>query len=420
MCCFSLLWVTLKMSTNKNSAVMPTYARLPVAFTRGDGVWLWDNAGERYLDAVAGIAVCNLGHAHPQVAAAIGEQAAQLMHTSNLYEIPLQSQLAEKLCGLAGMERAFFGNSGAEANEAAIKLARLHGHKKGIDSPLIIVAENSFHGRTLATLSATGNRKVHVGFEPLVGGFLRVPYNDIDAINRVVDQHPGVVAVLLEPLQGEGGVQVPDSEYLASVRQLCDANDWLMMLDEVQTGMGRCGSWFAFQSALGMQAATPDVMTVAKALGNGFPIGACLVAGAATELMQAGHHGSTFGGNPLASRAALATIKVMEETALPVQVIEKGQRLRDRLADRLQDCSAVVEIRGIGLLCGVELDRPCGELVSEALKRKLLINVAAGNVIRLIPPLVIDNAQIDQLADAVAELVLEFVQGSDQSGEVSS
>ncbi len=396
------------MTANSNSAVMPTYARLPIAFSHGEGVWLWDDGGERYLDAVAGIAVCNLGHAHPQVAKAIGEQAAQLMHTSNLYEIPLQSQLAERLCGLAGMERVFFGNSGAEANEAAIKMARLHGHKQGIDSPLIIVAENSFHGRTLATLSATGNRKVHVGFEPLVGGFLRVPYDDIEAIERIADQHPGVVAVLLEPLQGEGGVQVPAPGYLAAVRALCDANGWLMMLDEVQTGMGRCGSWFAFQSAQGMQTTTPDVMTLAKALGNGFPIGACLVAGPATELMHAGHHGSTFGGNPLASRAALATLAVMTETELPAQVAQKGQRLRERLAALLTNCAAVVEIRGAGLLCGVELDRPCAELVGLALQQNLLINVAAGNVIRLIPPLIIDNEQIDQLAEAVAQLVLEF------------
>lgn len=408
------------MDSYPNSAVMPTYARLPVAFTRGEGVWLWDNAGERYFDAVAGIAVCNLGHAHPQVAAAIGEQAALLMHTSNLYDIPLQSELAEKLCGLAGMERAFFGNSGAEANEAAIKLARLHGHKQGIDSPQIIVAENSFHGRTLATLSATGNRKVHVGFEPLVGGFLRVPFNDIGAIKRVADQHSGVVAVLVEPLQGEGGVQVPAADYLSRVRQLCDDKGWLMMLDEVQTGMGRCGSWFAFQSAEGMEGATPDVMTLAKALGNGFPIGACLVAGAATELMQAGHHGSTFGGNPLASRAALATISVMEADGVPAQAVEKGQRLRARLADRLLGCEAVVDIRGVGLLIGVELDRPCGELVALALQQKLLINVAAGNVIRLIPPLVIDAQQIDQLADQVAELVIEWVHNCDRSREASS
>jgi acetylornithine/N-succinyldiaminopimelate aminotransferase len=405
------------MNTSSNPAVMPTYARLPIAFTRGEGVWLWDDAGERYLDAVAGIAVCNLGHAHPQVAAAIADQATQLMHTSNLYEIPLQSELAEKLCGLAGMQRAFFGNSGAEANEAAIKLARLHGHQQGIDSPLIVVAENSFHGRTLATLSATGNRKVHVGFEPLVGGFLRVPYNDIEAIERVAEQHAGVVAVLVEPLQGEGGVQVPDTRYLASVRELCNTHGWLMMLDEVQTGMGRCGSWFAFQSAAGMEGMTPDVMTVAKALGNGFPVGACLVAGAATELMQAGHHGSTFGGSPLASRAALATLSVMEQDGVPGQVAGKGERLRHRLAEQLQGCSAVVDIRGRGLLCGVELDRPCGELVTRALERNLLINVAAGNVVRLIPPLIIDNQQIDQLADTVAELVLDFARGD--SSEVT-
>lgn len=387
---------------------MPTYARLPIAFTRGEGVWLWNEAGERYLDAVAGISVCNLGHAHPEVTAAICDQAGRLMHTSNLYEIPLQTQLADKLCRLAGMERVFFGNSGAEANEAAIKMARLHGHKQGIDAPLIIVADNSFHGRTLATLSATGNRKVHVGFEPLVGGFLRVPFNDIEAIKRVAEQNSGVVAVLVEPLQGEGGVRVADADYLADIRRLCDTNGWLMMLDEVQTGMGRCGSWFAFQSAAGMADSRPDVMTLAKALGNGFPIGACLVAGAATELMQPGHHGSTFGGNPLASRAALATLEVMEREAVPNQVNAKGERLRGRLSELLADCESVVEIRGQGLLSGIELDAPCTELVGRALQRNLLINVAAGNVIRLIPPLVIDDQQIDRLADDVAELVIDF------------
>jgi acetylornithine aminotransferase len=347
------------------------------------------------------------------VAAAIADQAGLLMHTSNLYEIPLQSELAQTLCDLAAMERVFFGNSGAEANEAAIKIARLFGHQQGVESPLIIVAENSFHGRTLATLSATGNRKVHVGFEPLVSGFLRVPYNDIEAIKRVAEQHPGIVAVLLEPLQGEGGVQIPDTDYLASVRQLCDAQGWLMMLDEVQTGMGRCGTWFAYQ-ATSMHTTPPDVMTLAKALGNGFPIGACLVAGKATELLQAGHHGSTFGGSPLASRAALETLAVMQELDLPEQAASKGRRLLERLSQQLADCPAVVEIRGIGLLCGIELDRPCGELVGQALQRNLLINVAAGNVIRLIPPLVIDDEQIDFLADTVAQLVIDFA----NSGEV--
>ena len=400
------------MASNVKNTLMPTYARLPVSFVKGEGVWLIDDAGRRYLDGVAGISVCNLGHAHPQIANAIADQASQLVHTSNLYQIPLQTELAQQLCELSGMDRVFFGNSGAEANEAAIKLARLHGHAKDIENPLIIVAEQSFHGRTLATLSATGNRKVHVGFEPLVGGFVRVPYDDLEAIRRVAEINPDVVAVLVEPVQGEGGVQVPDADYLTGIRQICNQQGWLMMLDEVQTGMGRCGGWFAFQHAGSDSAARPDVMTIAKALANGVPIGACLVAGAASDLMQPGHHGSTFGGNPLACRAALETLAVMKAGKVPGQVAAKGVRIRQRLIDGLKGCSGVVEVRGVGLLCGVELDRPCAELVTRALDRGLLINVAAGNVIRLIPPLIMTDEQLDELADGVVQLVTEFVADS--------
>ena len=397
------------MANSVKNTLMPTYARLPVSFVKGEGVWLIDDAGRRYLDGVAGISVCNLGHAHPKIAAVIADQASQLLHTSNLYQIPLQQALADQLCQLSGMDQVFFGNSGAEANEAAIKLARLHGHAKGIENPLIIVAEHSFHGRTMATLSATGNRKVHVGFEPLVSGFVRVPFDDVDAIQRVAELNPDVVAILVEPVQGEGGVNVPGADYLTSIRQICDQHGWLMMLDEIQSGMGRCGSWFAFQRTGENSATMPDVMTVAKALANGVPIGACLVSGAATGLMQAGHHGSTFGGNPLACRAALETLSIMKAEDIPGQVAIKGKQFRQRLTDKLQGCDGVVEVRGAGLLVGVELDRPCGELVARALERGLLINVAAGNIIRLIPALIITTDQLAELADGVAQLVLEFV-----------
>lgn len=397
------------MANSVKNTLMPTYARLPVSFVKGEGVWLIDDAGRRYLDGVAGISVCNLGHAHPKIAAVIADQASQLLHTSNLYQIPLQQALADQLCQLSGMDQVFFGNSGAEANEAAIKLARLHGHAKGIENPLIIVAEHSFHGRTMATLSATGNRKVHVGFEPLVSGFVRVPFDDVDGIQRVAELNPDVVAILVEPVQGEGGVNVPGADYLTSIRQICDQHGWLMMLDEIQSGMGRCGSWFAFQRTGENSATMPDVMTVAKALANGVPIGACLVSGAATGLMQAGHHGSTFGGNPLACRAALETLSIMKAEDIPGQVAIKGKQFRQLLTDKLQGCDGVVEVRGAGLLVGVELDRPCGELVARALERGLLINVAAGNIIRLIPALIITTEQLAELADGVAQLVLEFV-----------
>lgn len=388
-----------------SNALMSTYARLPVTFEKGEGCWLWDTEGRKYLDAVSGIAVCNLGHAHPAVTRALCEQAGKLVHTSNLYGIANQDNLGDKLTALAGMDRVFFCNSGAEANEAAIKLARLYGHKKGIDNPTVVVMENSFHGRTLATLSATGNRKVQAGFEPLVKGFLRVPYDDLEAIENVAKHHPEVVAVLVEPVQGEGGVQVPQDKYLSAIRVLCDKHGWLMMLDEIQTGMGRTGRPFAFQH----EECQPDVMTLAKGLGNGMPIGACLAKGDAAELFQPGNHGSTFGGNPLACAAALAVIDTLQSEQLPERAEELGLRMQTAFELALGDQEYISDIRGQGLIIGIELDRPCGDLVGMALERGLLINVTAGNTVRLLPPLVLSDDDADHLVQGVTELIAEFV-----------
>ncbi len=387
-----------------SNALMATYKRLPVTFERGEGPWLWDTEGRKYLDAVSGVAVCGLGHAHPAVAEALCAQAKKLVHTSNLYGIAHQEELAERLTALSGMDRVFFANSGAEANEAAIKLARLHGHNKGIDAPVIMVAESSFHGRTLATLSATGNRKVQAGFEPLVSGFVRIPYNDVDAIRTVAKNSPNVVAVLVEPVQGEGGVNVPDPGYLSGIRELCDEHGWLMMLDEIQTGMGRTGRMFGFQH----DGAVPDVITLAKALGNGVPIGACLARGAAAELFQPGSHGSTFGGNPLACAVGLAVVKEIEEKGLVTRAADLGDRIQTGLRDGLAGVEAVHEVRGRGLLIGIELDRPCGDLVGRALEQGLLINVTADCVIRLLPPLVLSDAEADNLVASVTALVRDF------------
>jgi acetylornithine aminotransferase len=391
-----------------SDALMTTYARLPVTFSKGEGAWLWDEQGKKYLDAVSGVAVCSLGHAHPTIAAALCAQAQTLVHTSNLYGIANQQALGDRLVQLAGMDRVFFANSGAEANEAAIKLARLHGHRKGIDNPLIIVAEGSFHGRTLATLSATGNRKVQAGFEPLVSGFVRVPYDDIEAIRTVAKNTQGVAALLLEPIQGEGGVHVPGANYLREVRALCDQHGWLMMLDEIQSGMGRTGALFAFQH----EGAAPDVMTLAKALGNGVPIGACLARGEAAELFKPGNHGSTFGGNPLACAAGLAVLDVMQQDDLPARAAALGARIQQGLAAALGDNPHVVEVRGKGLLLGVELDRPCGDLVNRALAEGLLINVTADRVVRLLPPLILSDAEADQIIQQVSQLILAFLQES--------
>jgi len=384
---------------------MSNYARLPISFNKGDGVWLYDSNGKKYLDALSGIAVCGLGHCHPAVTAAVCEQAGTLVHTSNLYTIGKQSQLADKLCAVAGMDTAFFCNSGAEANEAAIKLARLYGHQKGVDNPTIVVTKGSFHGRTLATLTATGNRKVQAGFEPLVQGFARVPYNDLQAIRDVAENNKNIVAVLVEPVQGEGGIVVPDKDYLDGLRKICDANDWLLMLDEIQTGMGRSGKWFGYMHGK----SKPDVMTVAKALGNGVPIGACLASGKAAGVFLPGTHGSTFGGNPLACAAALAVVDTIESGSLVSRAATLGEKILSGLSSALDGITGVKEIRGLGLLIGIELDRPCKELMQTALDKGLVINVTADSVIRLLPPLVMSDTEADQLVTDVADLVKEFL-----------
>ena len=384
---------------------MATYNRLPVSFQRGEGAWLWDTDGKRYLDALSGIAVCGLGHAHPAVKEALCNQAGQLIHTSNLYGISQQEKLGEMLTRLSGMDRVFFSNSGAEANEAAIKLARLYGHHKGIENPVIVVMENSFHGRTLATLSATGNRKVQAGFEPLVKGFARIPYGDIESLQQVADNTANVVAVLVEPVQGEGGINIPAEDYLNRIREICDRNDWLMMLDEIQTGMGRSGRMFAHQH----NGITPDVMTLAKGLGNGVPIGACLAKGKAAEVLGPGTHGSTFGGNPLACSAAIAVIDTLESNKLTERADQLGASLLADFADALEGVAGVEEIRGTGLLIGIELDRPCAELVGKALEKGLLINVTAEKVIRLLPPLILSDEEAQQLVEAVSNLIKDFL-----------
>ena len=389
------------------SHLMNTYARLPVAFVRGEGVWLWDDHGKRYLDAVAGVAVNGLGHAHPKLTQAICEQAQTLIHTSNLYQVQKQEALADKLAELSGMDNAFFCNSGAEANEAAIKLARLYGHGKGIETPTIIVMEKSFHGRTMATLTATGNRKVQAGFEPLLTGFARVPYNDIEAVRQVAAHNKNVVAILVEPIQGEGGIKIPGPlpEYLEALRLLCDENDWLLMLDEIQTGIARTGTWFAHQHSN----IKPDVMTLAKGLGSGMPIGACLASGTAATLFKPGNHGSTFGGNPLACAAALATLQAIETENLREHAINLGQFILDGFHKSLANTAGVTQIRGLGLMIGIELDRPCAELVKQALEQGLLINVTADKVIRLIPPLVMSQAEAAQLIDILSPLIQDFL-----------
>jgi len=384
---------------------MATYNRLPVTFDRGEGVWLWDTNGRRYLDALSGIAVCGLGHAHPAVREALCEQAARLIHTSNLYGVAEQERFGALLTAQAGMDRVFFANSGAEANEAAIKLARLHAHRRGIEAPAILVAEHSFHGRTLATLSATGNRKVQAGFEPLVQGFVRVPYDDLDAIETAAANRPNIVAILIEPIQGEGGIRVPSDDYLIRLRELCDRSGWLLMLDEVQTGIGRTGRLFAFQHA-GIQ---PDVMTLAKGLGNGVPIGACLARGAAAEVFTPGSHGSTFGGNPLVCRVGRAVLETLIEGNLIANAEVQGAYLLDSLRAALAKTRGVVEIRGRGLMVGIELDRPCGALVGRALDAGLLINVTAERVIRLLPPLIIDRAQVEELVATLTGLIHGFL-----------
>ena len=387
------------------SHLMNTYARLPVTFSHGEGCRLTDVNGKTYLDALSGIAVNTLGHNHPTLVAAIAGQASRMLHVSNLYGIREQEQLADRVCALSGMREVFFCNSGCEANEAAIKLARFYGHQQGVDNPAIIVMEKAFHGRTLATLSATGNRKAQAGFEPLVAGFVRVPYNDLAAIRAVAEHNKNVVAVMLEMVQGEGGINIASEEFQRGLRQLCDEQGWLLMCDEVQCGIGRSGKWFGFQHA----GIVPDVMTLAKGLGSGVPIGACVTAGKAAGLFKPGNHGSTFGGNPLACTAALTTLATIEKDGLMARAERLGTAIRQGVKDALADVSGVVDVRGKGLMIGIELDRPCGELVTRALDAGLLINVTAEKVVRLLPALVMSDAEAEELVERLSALIRAFL-----------
>lgn len=386
---------------NIEQPLMNTYGRLPVAFESGDGVWLYDTDGNKYFDTFCGIAVCGLGHSHPAVTKAIKDQAGRLVHCSNLYHTPLQSKLAQELCQLSGMEKVFFSNSGAEANEAAIKIARKYGHDKGVQTPTIIVMEQSFHGRTMATLTATGNRKVHAGFEPLLSGFARAPFNDEEAIRKIAASNPDIVAIMLEPIQGEGGLTLADQNYLKSLREICDQNNWLLILDEVQTGNGRTGSYFAYQQLN----ITPDVVTVAKGLANGYPIGACLAKGKASTVLTPGSHGSTFGGNPLGCAAALATIEQIESNDLCKRANILGKRIITELKEELLSANYIKDIRGSGLMIGIELKESCTELVPLAKAKGLLLNVTSDNVIRLLPPLNMTDEECDFLIDAVIQII---------------
>ena len=387
------------------SHVMHTYKRLPVTFERGEGCWLLDKEGKRYLDALAGIAVVGIGHSHPRFVQTLTAQAARLVHTSNVYEIENQEALGARLAAISGMDEVFFCNSGCEANEAALKIARLYGHHKGIEMPAIIVMEKAFHGRTIATLSATGSRKVQAGFEPLVPGFARVPFDDFAAIKKVAESNRNVVAVLIELIQGEGGINICHPEYLHGLREICDANGWLLMLDEVQSGVGRTGKWFAFQHS----GVKPDVMTLAKGLASGVPIGACIAAGPAAGVFKPGNHGSTFGGNPLACAAALVTLDIIEQDDLMANAVAMGQFIHDGFATQLKGIAGVRDIRNMGLMIGVELAYPCEELVKSALAAGLLINVTNDNVIRLLPPLVIKREEAAQIVAILSPLIADFL-----------
>jgi len=384
--------------------LMNTYARLPVTFEKGRGATLQDTNGKTYLDALSGIAVCSLGHSHPAISDAICQQSKMLMHTSNLYQIPNQTELADQLIKLSEMERVFFCNSGAEANETALKIAKKYGNQHNIANPTVIVMENSFHGRTMATLSATGNPKVHEGFMPLVEGFIRVPFDDIEAV-QALSNNPNIVAILVEPIQGEGGIHIPQAGYLTALRKICDANNWLLMLDEIQTGMGRTGEWFAFQH----ESIVPDVLTLAKALGNGMPIGACLTKGNASEVLVPGNHGTTFGGNPLACAAGLAVINVLEANHYIPSVAEKGDALLSQFKEAFSNQSGVLDVRGKGYMIGIQLDRPCGELVVTALEKGLLINVTRGDTVRLLPTFVMSAEQTDELVTKLTGLINHFL-----------
>lgn len=384
---------------------MNTYKPAPVAFTHGQGAWLYTTDGRRMLDALAGIAVSGLGHAHPKLVKAIAEQAGKIIHTSNLVNIPEQAALADKLCALADMDNVFFGNSGSEANECAIKLARLYGHQRGVANPHIIVMERAWHGRTLATLAATGSRKAQAGFEPLVTGFIRVPYNDIEAIRAIAQHNKDVVAVLTEVVQGEGGIVPARTDYLKELRELTTQKQWLLMIDEVQSGMGRTGKWFAHQWA----GITPDVMPLAKGLGSGVPIGACLAKGVAANLFKPGNHGTTFGGGPLVSVAALRTLEIMEEEGLLANAVKMGGIMKDAFQQALAGMPGVKEIRGMGLMMGIELDRPCGEIVNMALASDIFTNVTQDSVIRLLPPLIINESEAREIVARLVPVIKSFL-----------
>jgi acetylornithine aminotransferase len=389
------------------SKMMDTYARQPVTFEKGEGVWLWAKNGKKYLDALSGVAVNGLGHAHPKLIKAINEQISRLIHVSNVYHIAEQEKLAEKLTSISKMDNVFFCNSGCEANEAAIKLARLYGHQNGIDTPEIIVMEKAFHGRTMATLSATGNRKTQAGFEPLVGGFIRVAFDDLEAIQQIASRKNNVVAILVEPIQGEGGINIPSNiqNYLKGLREICDQHHWLLMLDEVQSGIGRTGKWFAHQHT----SIRPDVMTLAKGLGSGVPIGACLARGKASQVFTPGKHGSTFGGNPLATAVGYATLSIIEEDKLCSHASKMGALINEEFTKHLKDFSQVKVIRNLGLMIGIELDQPCGDLTKLALDEGLLINVTADKVIRLLPPLVINEVEAKELVERLSQVIKNFL-----------
>ena len=387
-----------------DKALMNTYGDRSATLVKGEGCWLWDSAGKRYLDGLSGIAVCGLGHSHDSISAAIAEQASKLNHCSNFFDIPGQRELAEELCMVSGMDKVFFGNSGAEANEAAIKIARLYGHNRNIKTPTVIVMDNAFHGRTLATLSASGSRKVQAGFEPLVAGFVRAPFNDIDALKKIAENNPNICAVLVEPIQGEGGIIMPAKDYLYNLRKICNQNDWLLMLDEVQTGNARTGKYFCYQHAKIL----PDVVTTSKGLGNGIPIGACLAGQHAAEILQPGNHGSTFGGNPLCCAGALAVLKVIREEDLMFRAGRVGKLIMQKLKHELSDVEHVLDIRGLGCMVGIQLDRPCKSLFSQALESGLIINVTTDCVVRLLPPLIMTDEQTDILVSILSPLIKKF------------
>jgi len=398
------------------ASLMAAYGRLPVTMSRGDGARVWDDTGREYLDALSGIAVTALGHADPVISEAIADQAQSLMHVSNLFNIPQQEALGEQLCRIADMDKAFFCNSGAEANEACIKIARLHGHAQKIGTPTIIVTDTAFHGRTMATIAATGNAKIKAGFGPMMQGFHVVPFDDADAVEEVASLRQDIVAVMIEPIQGEGGINIPKAGYLKRLRQICNDNNWLLICDEIQSGMGRTGKWFAHQH----ESIKPDVISIAKALGNGMPIGACLARGPTSELIQPGTHGTTFGGNPIACRVGLTVVQEIEKRGLVQRAGELGERMCNGFNNALHNQPGIVHIRGRGMMMGIQLDVPCAELVGKALSAGILLNVTAGNVVRLLPPYILSDEQADDLVRRVSDLITEFLQQAHKSDAISA